>query len=213
MVGHMRSACCRLGWIALIATAACGGDLLGAPSDAGNDVPIVPTADASSPPFHDAGSGETSLPDAAAMQDGPVCGDESWSTLFADWVSEESAPTPPAYYGWFFDRRADFLQFVRTIAVKFSFVDPTTGMPCNTTPGACTYDPTIPRVSPQDVYHSNALGEFIGPDGKRYAWAYFRPTNQWFLASADEPPQGPQGYRWIVEYNAGFSPDCPCDAG
>lgn len=190
----------------LLATTACGGDLLGAPSDAGNDVPIVPVADASPPPSHDAGSVETGLPDAVAIQDGPVCGSESWSTVFADWVANSSGSQ---FYGWVFDRDIDFLRFVRQVAVNYQFVDPTTGMLC-TAVDTCTYDPRTLRVSQQDVYHSNALGEFIGPDGKPYAWAYFPPLNRWFLSEGDRTPQG---YRWIVEYNAGCSPDCPCDAG
>jgi hypothetical protein len=211
---HMRSAHWRWPWLAVMAATACGGDLLGAPSDAGNDVPIAPTVDASSPPSHDAAASETSPPDANAVHDGsapdavgPVCGAESWSTVFESFVEVDAGY--PFHELWWFSRRTDFLDFVRQIAVEYNFTDPSTGMPC-TTVSTCTYDPTQPRSSPQDVTHSNAVHEFIGPDGKSYVWAYYPPLNDWFLVEAD---RNPQDYQLVVDFNAGCSPNCACDAG
>jgi hypothetical protein len=187
----------------LATTGACGGDLLG------GDVPIVhPTVDASSP--GDGGSPETSVPDAAVVQDvasiesgGPVCGGgETWSTVLVP-LLDASGPS------WQFDRMKDFLDFIRTIAVQYDFVDPATGMLC-TQVATCTYDPRQLRISPQDVHHSNALNEFIGPDGRPYVWAWFPPLNEWLLVGG---LVNPQGYRLLVEFNAGCSPGCACDAG
>ena len=163
---------------------------------------MLPAIDASPPrgPTPDAMSPQDA---SAADATGPVCSG-SWLTVFDSF----SAIDHPVGV-WAFDRRGDFMDFVRNIAVQYSFVDPTTGVTC-TTIMSCTYDPTLPRVSPQDVTHSNALDEFIGPDGKSYVWTYYQPLNQWFLAEAERDPQA---YRWIVEYNAGCLPNCPCDAG
>jgi hypothetical protein len=195
-------------WTALVVTAACGGDLLGATPDAGNVQP-PPQIDASSP--HDAGASEAFAPDAPAAQDasnadapGPACGG-SWTTVFESYVESTQNPTPV----WVFDRRSDFLDFFRAMAVNFGFVDPATGVTCTEVP-TCLYDPTMPRVSPQDVHHSNALDEFIGPDGRSYVWTYYPVMNKWFLAEATSEPQA---YQTIVDYNAGCLPNCACDAG
>jgi hypothetical protein len=205
----MRNAHWRLGWIAVTATAACGGDLLGAPQDAGGDVPVAPAMDASSP--LDAGLVETSTPDGPAVQDGPgvdvgpVCGTESWSTVFGSFL-DAGAPLNYVFY-----RRVDFLYFVRDLAVSYDAVDSQGNLLCPTYQVAtCTYDPMQPRTSPQDVQHSNALQEFVGPDGRPYVWSYYKPFNDWFLVDGT---RNPEGYQLLVDFNAGCSPNCACDAG
>jgi hypothetical protein len=195
--------------MAVVGTAACGGDLLGTVPDAGGADSVATTEiDASS--ARDAGSSEARAPDASSAPDGsnvdalgPACGG-SWSMVFASYA--DSAGSVPV---WTFDRLSDLLDFFRNLATIYDYVDPTTGMTC-TTIETCPYDPRQPRVSPQDVHHSNALDEFIGPDGRSYVWTYYRDTNQWFAADAG---LGPQQYQTIVDYNAGCLPNCACDAG
>ena len=195
-------------WIVVTATTGCGGDLLGAPSDASSDEPLVTAADASSP-TRDAGSGETSPPpvqDGAGVDAvGPTCGSESWATVFGSFL-DAGAPLDQV---WEFVRLPDFLDFVRNQAVIDNAVDWQGNLLCPTHQvETCTYNPTLPRTSPQDVNHSNALNEFI--DGRPYVWAYYPPVNKWFLVDAT---RNPEGYQLLVDFNAGCSPNCACDAG
>ena len=194
--------------IALLATAACGGEVLEATPDAGSDAAKIGAVDGSSP--QDAGSPEASPPDVATPPDGagaeevgPVCGG-SWSTVFSSFADPNGTADV-----WVFDRQQDFLDFIRNIAVQHGFADPTTGVTCIQI-DTCPYDPRLPRMSPQDVHQSNALNQFIGPDGRSYVWTWYQPLNQWFEAAAG---YSPQGYAQITDYNAGCLPDCACDAG
>jgi hypothetical protein len=160
--------------------------------------------DASS--IHEAGVAETSSPEAAALQDsGPVCSGGSWGAVFDSFHA--SAGNVEGLYE--FLRRYHLLDWNRSIAVEVNLVDPTTGVLC-TTVATCPYDPTLPRVSPQDVHHSDALGEYIGPDGRALVWTYYQPLNEYYIL---DRARNPQGYQTVVEFNAGCSAGCPCDAG
>ncbi|HEX8790227.1 MAG TPA: hypothetical protein VF765_04695 [Polyangiaceae bacterium] len=112
---------------------------------------------------------------------------------------------------WEFHRMRDFLDFARNQAVIYNAVDWQGNLLCPTyMVETCTYDPTQARTSPQDVQHSNALHEYIGPDHRPYVWAYYPPLNEWFLV---EQNRNPEGYQLLVDFNAGCSPNCACDAG
>lgn len=197
-------------WIVLMATTGCGGELLGATADASSDEPLVPATDASLP-SRDAGSGDASPPPvqdgSGADAVGPVCGSESWATVFDSFL-DGGAPLDPV---WEFRRLEDFLYFVRNEAVKYSAVDSQGNLLCPTvTVETCTYDPMQPRTSPQDVQHSNVLHEFLCPDDRYCVWAYYAPFNAWFLV---EQYRNPEGYQLLVDFNAGCSPNCACDGG
>jgi hypothetical protein len=61
----------------------------------------------------------------------------------------------------------------------------------------CAYDPTIPRSGPADIHHSNALGEFVGPDGDPWIWDYVQPRNLWIAVDEN---RSPATYALVVDY-------------
>lgn len=80
--------------------------------------------------------------------------------------------------GKLFNREQDFLDFFRSLAVKYG-IDGCDGVtPCN-------YDPKKPQADATDVHHTDSYNEFIGPDGRRYIWAYIANRNQWVLVDRD----------------------------
>jgi hypothetical protein len=96
--------------------------------------------------------------------------------------------------GYIFTRLEDFEAYFRTIAVQNNFTsdDAATDVNCTTTVAACNYDPTIQRSSPADTFLSDDNNEFLGPDGRRYIWAYVPDRINWVVADRD---------RNIVTYN------------
>jgi hypothetical protein len=78
--------------------------------------------------------------------------------------------------GKLFDREVDFLDFFRGLAVKHG--------QCAKLE-TCDYDPQQPQTNPADGQHSDKYNEFIGPDSKRYIWAYIPSRNQWVVADRD----------------------------
>jgi hypothetical protein len=91
--------------------------------------------------------------------------------------------------GYQFNRIQDFLAFFQNIACENNFVVTTEGgtsINCTKAdPAACTYDPRTPQGYPQDTFYSNTLNEFLGPDGRRWTWAYFQDRNQWVACDQD----------------------------
>lgn len=96
-----------------------------------------------------------------------------------------------------FDRHGDFLNFFRQRALTY---DPAL---CGggTTVSTCAYDPTVPRSDPADIHHSNALGEFVGPDGNSWIWDYVQPRNQWIAVDENTSPTT---YAIVVAYETCF---------
>ncbi len=80
--------------------------------------------------------------------------------------------------GYVFNRQVDFLDFFRGIAVKDNYPN------CDTLAN-CDYNPQSPRTDAADVHHSDGFNEFLGPDNKRYAWAYIPSRNQWLVVDRD----------------------------
>ena len=57
--------------------------------------------------------------------------------------------------------------------------------------GHCVmWSPTIPRSGPADIHHSNALGEFVGPDGDPWIWDYVQPRNRWIAVDENREEAG-----------------------
>lgn len=96
-----------------------------------------------------------------------------------------------------FLRHEDLIDFFRARALKS---DPAL---CGggTNVGTCAYDPTTPRSGPTDIHHSNALGEFVGPDGDPWIWDYVQPRNQWIAVDEN---QSPTNYALVVAYETCF---------
>jgi len=111
-------------------------------------------------------------------------------------LSPTSDPDPTSE-AFVFDRHVDFLDFFRQRALTS---DPAL---CGggTTVSTCAYDPTIPRSGPADIHHSNALGEFVGPDGDPWIWDYVQPRNHWIAVDEN---RSPTTYALVVEYETCF---------
>jgi len=93
--------------------------------------------------------------------------------------------------GRVFTRRQDMLDFFRQTAVehhRFGCARMET----------CTYDPTIPRAVPGEEEHSDLYHEFIGPDGRRWAWVYLADRNSWVFADRD---RNTATYKIVNDYN------------
>lgn len=82
--------------------------------------------------------------------------------------------------GHVFYRESDFLDFFREIATTYNtagcFADDLAD---------CKYDPTLKQENPDDIFHSDDYNEFIGPDHRRYIWAYIPDRNTWVVADRD----------------------------
>ncbi len=92
--------------------------------------------------------------------------------------------------GYVFYRDRDMLDFFRRQAVKAG------ALGC-TSLEDCTYDPTRPRAAPAEQYHSDTFNEFVGPDGRRWTWAYIRDRNVWVFADRD---RNTATYRIVNDY-------------
>jgi hypothetical protein len=100
-----------------------------------------------------------------------------------------------------FDRQADLLGFFDDLA-SLNFLDVAPhGVSCSPEAGivACTYDPLEHQLDPSDVHYSNALQQFVGPEGHPWVWAYFPDRGQWW---AIDGSRGPTLYQLLSEYNA-----------
>jgi hypothetical protein len=109
-------------------------------------------------------------------------------------------PNPPCDGGRLFTRLDDFLAFLRQLALVSSLVDPAHHVDCSpggVDAGACEYDPRTPRLGPSDVHYSNALNEFVGPDGRPYIWIFIPDRNEWVLADANHSPAT---YALVLQY-------------
>lgn len=93
--------------------------------------------------------------------------------------------------GKVFVRERDMLEFFRSMAVKHGRYG------CTTTE-SCTYDPTKHRVVPADIQLSDEYNEFVGPDGRRYAWVYVQDRNTWVFADRD---RNTATYKIVNDYN------------
>jgi hypothetical protein len=81
--------------------------------------------------------------------------------------------------GKVFFRERDFLDFIHGLAVKSNKYG------C-TTLDNCTYDPRLPRgANANDLIHSDAFNEFVGPEGRNYIWAYIANRNEYVLVDRD----------------------------
>jgi hypothetical protein len=94
--------------------------------------------------------------------------------------------------GRVFYRKRDFLDYFRDLAVQHHKFD------C-TSMDTCPYDPTVPRPRQDDEYRSDIYHEFVGPDGRRYAWVYIQDRNTWLFADRD---RNTATYKIIRDYNA-----------
>jgi hypothetical protein len=108
--------------------------------------------------------------------------------------------------GWVFYREVDFLNYFRRMAVQFNTQDaayPATFAGC-TKLETCTYDPQPHRQGDalssgsSDVHHSDLFNEFIGPDGRRYSWAFVPDRNTWVVVDRDRHTAT---YQIIRTYN------------
>jgi hypothetical protein len=95
--------------------------------------------------------------------------------------------------GHVFNRQQDFLDFFRGLAVEHSFDYDN----CDTL-ADCQYDPQLPQKSQTDIYHSDTFNEFIGPDLRRWTWAYIASRNQWIAVDRD---RNIASYLIIRDYN------------
>lgn len=93
--------------------------------------------------------------------------------------------------GRVFSREIDMLQYFRGLAVKH-------GRFGCTALETCTYDPTKKRVVPADVQLSDDYHEFLGPDGRRYAWVYVQDRNTWVFADRD---RNTASYKILNDFN------------
>jgi hypothetical protein len=82
--------------------------------------------------------------------------------------------------GKMFDTDREFLDYLHQLAVDNNMFG------CKSIlDGTCTWDPTQRRAVPTDLYHSDTYNQFLGPDGRRYIWAYVQDRNTWVLADRD----------------------------
>jgi hypothetical protein len=83
--------------------------------------------------------------------------------------------------GWVFTREQDLIDFFKTIAVTSGGPPAFTGLPQCATFASCTYDVT----DPNQVQQNQETGQFIGPDGLTYVYAYIASRNNWVVARQD----------------------------
>ncbi len=95
--------------------------------------------------------------------------------------------------GHVFNRQQDFLDYFRGLAVDHAYPQDT----CDTL-AHCTYNPQLPQTSSTDIYHSDTFNEFIGPDLRRWTWAYLASRNQWIAIDRD---RNIASYLIIRQYN------------
>jgi len=91
--------------------------------------------------------------------------------------------------GYQWGRLEDFLNFFRDIAMKANFkVSAVNGENIDCTGfdiSTCIYDPRTPRGYASQTYFSDTYNRFLGPDGRRWIWAYLQDRNTWIAADQD----------------------------
>ena len=56
---------------------------------------------------------------------------------------------------------------------------------CNGANGFTAFDPRTPQAFPSDIFYSNNLNQFQGPNGRRYIWVYIQERNEWAICDED----------------------------
>jgi hypothetical protein len=93
--------------------------------------------------------------------------------------------------GHVFWREIDALQYFRSMAVKYNKLG------C-TQLETCTYNPMLRRAYAVDTHLSDDYHEFIGPDGRRWAWVYIQDRNAWVFVDRD---RNTATYKIVNDYN------------
>jgi hypothetical protein len=102
------------------------------------------------------------------------------------------------------DPDRQFLDWAHTLAENnnASNIDGTVFAGCDTQTANeldnCLWDPRVPQVDSNDIYHSDNYNEFRGPDGRRYAWSFLHDRNQIVLVDRD---RNTASYVTIRNYN------------
>jgi hypothetical protein len=96
--------------------------------------------------------------------------------------------------GWVFSREQDLIDYFKNVAVTSGGPPAATGLPQCTSFATCTYDVTDPK----QVQQNPVTGQFVGPDGLTYVYAYIPSRNDWVLARAD---RNIATYKLISTYN------------
>jgi hypothetical protein len=95
-----------------------------------------------------------------------------------------------------FTRLADFEAYFQQIAVQNNYLSgpgcPASGCTCSGSAAECNYDP-MTIVDPEDC------NQFVGPDKRRYIWAYVADRNQYVLAQQD---RNVATYTILFNYNS-----------
>ncbi len=95
--------------------------------------------------------------------------------------------------GKVFYRERDFLDYFRGIAVqRNSYCSDTDSL------DTCTYDPREKQFDGNDIRHSNDFNEFVGPDSRRWTWAYVADRNAWIAVDRD---RNTASYNIVRAYN------------
>jgi hypothetical protein len=178
-------------WFAVVASflaIACGGSIAreGDAEDAGawSGDAVAPSTPEAGP--RDVGAADVGLPDAG-------CGGLSAILM--------QFPGAPWAGGELFDRLEDFVAFFEHLAEANELVIPSHDVDCagGVDAAGCTYDPRTRQTDSADVHYSDALQEFIGPDGDHWVWLYVQDRNEWFAASEE---QSPESYALLASMNA-----------
>ncbi len=96
--------------------------------------------------------------------------------------------------GWVFTREQDLIDYFKNIAVTSGGPPAATGLPQCTAFATCAYDVTDGSQVQQDP----VTGNFVGPDGLTYAYAYIPSRHNWVLARAD---RNIATYKNIINFN------------
>jgi hypothetical protein len=95
--------------------------------------------------------------------------------------------------GKMFTQEQYAIQYFQGIAVA----NPTQANGCASL-ATCTYNPMTPQETPADIGHSSPTNNFIGPDGRRYAWMYIQDRNEYYFVDQD---RNPSSYFQVYTYN------------
>jgi hypothetical protein len=117
----------------------------------------------------------------------------NFDTHHPNYLGANAAPARAESQDWAgghtFGRLEDFLAFFRDIAMTANFkvsIPAGANIDCSTDNiDACNYDPRIKRAYPGDQFYSDPYNRFLGPDGRRWIWAYLQDRNEWIAADQD----------------------------
>ncbi len=141
------------------------------------------------------------MPDCAPG-DGATCSRYSLGLISA--CFDPRNPSGDSTNAVFFLRMADVLSWFQTLATTYDLVVPAHGVDC--TPvgldaGECTYNPMTLQLDASDVHYSNAIQQFVGPDGLPYVWLYEPERNVWVFVPDDGQAASAAAYQLLVQYN------------